>query len=117
MGFEMEVCNSETAARDKAAMPLQGKYPVYFFSSETSGEKLYEEFYTADEALLMDKFSSLGVIQNAASRKKEELNRIIQDLESMFTAGVSKEEIVLVLNKLLPNFQHIETGLNLDQKM
>ncbi len=117
MGFDMEVCSSETEARDKAARPLTDRYPVYFFSSETSGEKLYEEFYTADETLLMDKFSSLGVIQNAASRKKEELNAIIQDLESMFTAGVNKEEIVLVLNKLLPNFQHIETGLNLDQKM
>jgi len=25
--------------------------------------------------------------------------------------------VVKLLNRLLPNFQHIETGLNLDQKM
>lgn len=117
MGFDMEICRTEAEARERAAQPLQGKYPVYFFSSETSGEKLYEEFYTAEETLQMDKFSSLGVIRNATRREKEELNGIIQDLEAMFTAGVNKEEIILVLNKLLPNFQHIETGLNLDQKM
>jgi hypothetical protein len=90
---------------------------VYLFDSETSGEKLFEEFYTAEEQLLMDKFTSLGVIQNAPRRKKEELNRIIHEVETMFAAGVNKEDIVIVLNKLLPNFQHIETGLNLDQKM
>ena len=117
MGFEPDVCSTETEARQKALTAPAGKYPVYFFSSETSGEKLYEEFYTADEALDMDKYASLGVIKNAARRDKDELNRIIQDLEAMFTKGISKEEIVHVLNKLLPTFQHIETGLNLDQKM
>ena len=117
LGFEMDICSSEAEAREKAAGGFTNKYPVYFFDSETSGEKLFEEFYTAEEQLMMDKFTSLGVIQNAPKRKKEELNGIIQEVEAMFAAGLSKEDIVHVLNKLLPNFQHIETGLNLDQKM
>jgi len=117
LGFEMDICSSEADAREKAAGGFAGKYPVYFFDSETSGEKLFEEFYTAEEQLMMDKFTSLGVIQNAPKRKKEELNRIIKEVEAMFAAGLSKEDIIHVLNKLLPNFQHIETGLNLDQKM
>jgi FlaA1/EpsC-like NDP-sugar epimerase len=117
LGFETDICSSEAEAREKAAGKLAGRYPVYFFDSDTSGEKLFEEFYTAEEQLLMDKFSSLGVIQNAPRRKKEELNRIIHEVETMFATGVNKEDIVNVLNKLLPNFQHIETGLNLDQKM
>jgi FlaA1/EpsC-like NDP-sugar epimerase len=117
MGFETAICATETEARDKAARIIDKNYPVYFFGSDTSGEKLFEEFYTAEEELVMDRFRSLGVIQNAPRRKKEELDAIIADIEQMFAAGVNKEQIVNVLNKLLPNFQHIETGLNLDQKM
>ena len=117
LGFEADICSSEAAAREKAASPAEGRYPVYFFASETSGEKLFEEFYTDKEEILMDKFSALGVIQNAPRRKKEELDGIIKHLETVFAAGVNKEQIVQVLNALLPDFQHIETGLNLDQKM
>lgn len=117
MGLEPDICADETAARNKAANPVAGKYPVYFFQSETSGEKLYEEFYTDQEELLMDKFTALGVIQNAPRRKKEELNKIIAEIETMFTTAVNKEDIVKLLNKLLPGFRHIETGLSLDQKM
>jgi hypothetical protein len=35
----------------------------------------------------------------------------------MFVKGSDKADVVKLLNRLLPNFQHIETGLNLDQKM
>ncbi|MEO5592030.1 MAG: polysaccharide biosynthesis protein [Chitinophagaceae bacterium] len=117
LGFEPDVCADETEARNKAANPVAGRYPVYFFQSETSGEKLYEEFYTDQEELLLDKFTALGIILNAPRREKDELNKIITEIETMFASGVAKEDIVTLLNKLLPDFKHIETGLNLDQKM
>lgn len=117
LGFEPDVCADETEARNKAANPVAGRYPVYFFQSETSGEKLYEEFYTDQEELLLDKFTALGIILNAPRREKDELNKIITEIETMFASGVTKEDIVTLLNKLLPDFKHIETGLNLDQKM
>ncbi len=93
------------------------EYPVYFFKSETSGEKLYEEFYTEEEELDMDTFTSVGVIKNAPKRSKEELDMIVADLITMFQKPTTKADIVTVLNKLLPQFAHIETGMNLDQKM
>ena len=116
-GFETDICSSENEAIEKAAHLKGNRYPVYFFTSDTSGEKLYEEFYTDEEELLLDKFSSLGVIKNAARRDRKELDKIIQEVETMFAKDVDKAGIVQLLNKLLPNFQHIETGLNLDQKM
>jgi FlaA1/EpsC-like NDP-sugar epimerase len=117
LGYETEVCGSEQEARDKASN-LQGtRYPVFFFTSDTSGEKLYEEFYTEQETLDMERFQALGVIQNAASRTRTELDGIIAALETMFSGHSEKADVVLLLNKLLPGFQHIETGLNLDQKM
>jgi FlaA1/EpsC-like NDP-sugar epimerase len=117
MGFDADICSSEQEAREKARSMTSNKYPVYFFESNTSGEKLYEEFFTEKETLDLARFKELGVILNAERRDKQDLDRIISDLKEIFKAGVGKDGIVQVLNKLLPNFQHIETGLNLDQKM
>ncbi len=117
LGFEADRCNSEAEAREKAARAFSNQYPVYFFQSDTSGEKLYEEFYTESEELLMDKFRALGVIKNAPRRSRKELDNIVVEVEKLFASDTNKAGVVSLLNKLLPNFQHIETGLNLDQKM
>ncbi len=117
LGMEADICSTEQEARDKAAKLQSNKYPVYFFTSDTSGEKLYEEFYTDEEELVMDKYHALGVIKNAPKKDSATLDKIIQDIENMFAGEVNKTTVVSLLNKLLPNFQHIETGLNLDQKM
>lgn len=117
LGYEPYECASEQEAREMAANLSGNRYPVYFFESETSGEKLYEEFYTDQEELDLDRFDALGVIKNAASRNKKELAGIINELENLFKQKIAKEDVVRTLNKLLPTFQHIETGMNLDQKM
>lgn len=117
LGYETLVCSSEQEARERAGSLTGQQYPVYFFTSDTSGEKLYEEFYTEQESLDMDRFHALGVIQNAARRSRAELDGIIAELETMFSGQSEKADVVLLLNRLLPGFQHIETGLNLDQKM
>jgi FlaA1/EpsC-like NDP-sugar epimerase len=117
LGYEPYECASEQEAREMAARPDGKRYPVYFFESDTSGEKLYEEFYTDNEDLDLERFHALGVIRNAVRRNKQELDGVINELESLFKNSVAKEDVVRTLNKLLPTFQHIETGLNLDQKM
>jgi FlaA1/EpsC-like NDP-sugar epimerase len=117
LGFEADICQSEKEAREKAQNLEGNKYPVYFFASETSGEKLYEEFYTDEEILEMDKFRSLGVIKNAARRERAELEKIFKQVDEFFKGDVNKQAVVGLLSVLLPNFQHVETGMNLDQKM
>jgi FlaA1/EpsC-like NDP-sugar epimerase len=116
-GLTPRICSSEAEARALAAEPITTEYPVYFFNSDTSGEKLYEEFYTDEEELDLQTFEQLGVIKNAPRRSREELDRIVREVSGLFTAQVEKAEIVDLLKKLLPGFAHIETGLNLDQKM
>ncbi len=117
LGYEPFECESEQQARDMAANFNGRQYPVYFFESDTSGEKLYEEFYTDNEDLDMQRFHALGVIRNAERRDKKTLDDTINHLEKLFRQKISKDDIVQALNTLLPTFQHIETGLNLDQKM
>lgn len=118
LDFNLLKCDSEEDARAKVYEISKGNYPVYFFKSNTSGEKLYEEFYTEEETIDLEKCASLGIVKNAKRRNYTELDNLIKALESLFQSdSFEKKDIVDLLSKILPNFHHIETGLNLDQKM
>lgn len=120
MGFEPDVCKTETEAREKAEQLKSdsSSYPVYFFESNTSGEKSFEEFYTEDEELDMQSFSGLGVIKNTERKSTQELMKIFSELETTFSSSaITKADVVKILKNYLPNFDHIEKGKNLDQSM
>ena len=120
LNLEIDICESEEEAKKKADL-LTGKsksFPVYFFKSDTSGEKSYEEFYTNKEVLDLKTYKSLGVIKNYIKRDVGEIDIIFKNLETIFSKNnVLKSDIVNLLKKHLPNFNHIETGKNLDSKM
>jgi FlaA1/EpsC-like NDP-sugar epimerase len=93
-------------------------YPVYFFGSDTSGEKAYEEFYTEDEDVDQLSYESLGVIKNAPRKQIEEVRDGIRQLrETIRQPGITKADIVAILSKMIPGFDHLETGKSLDSKM
>jgi len=120
MGYETLICASEDEAKLEATKLNKNSthYPVYFFTSDTSGEKTFEEFYTDNEILDMDSFDSLGVIKNAPRKEISEIKTLIQSLQNVLQKpNLSKEDIVTVMHEYLPTFHHIETGKNLDQKM
>lgn len=120
LGYEKKECASDNEAKKFAAeMPEDSKiYPVVYFKSDTTGEKDYEEFYIPGEKLDMTRFYSLGVIEGIERRSTEELNSFFEDLESIFhKTDFSKSEVVSAIKRFLPNFEHIEKGKNLDQKM
>ena len=118
--YEVKYCSSEEEARKFAAeMPADTKeYPVYYFKSDTTGEKGYEEFYVPGEHLDLERFNSLGVIDHVKPRPKDELDSFLLNLNTILQKETTtKEEIVSVLKSYLPNFNHEEKGKNLDQKM
>lgn len=120
LGLEPEIHNSEEEARLAASKmaPDTLQYPVYFFLSDTSGEKAFEEFYTVGEDVNLTSFYSLGVIKNASKRSIAEITALTESIESLINQpNITKMEIVSMLSKYIPNFEHIETGKNLDQKM
>ena len=56
LGYEAYVCKTEEEARDLIkSLPKEGKWPCLFTKSDTTGEKDFEEFYTSDETLDLDK--------------------------------------------------------------
>lgn len=120
LGLKADVCTSEDEAIKKSHLisTKTTNYPIYFFGSDTSGEKSFEEFYTEEEILDFKKFNELGVIKNSSKRNIDELNSIFNKLNKVFSKkNVLKNDVVKTLKSFLPNFDHIETGKNLDQKM
>lgn len=119
-GYKPLETNNENEAKEAIATLAQhpDQYPVYFFESDTSGEKTYEEFYTDNEKLDMNSFEKLGIIKDTIQKPILEVKGLVADLSSTFSnTKTSKSVLVDVINKYIPNFSHIETGKNLDQKM
>ncbi len=118
-GYEVMRCFSDEEAIDKAEALKRGSrsYPVHYFASDTTGEKVWEEFYTDTEEVDMDRLVSLGVITGKGIPDKEKVKCLFEALASAFAADTSKEEIITILKGYLPNFEHIEKGKSLDSKM
>ncbi len=119
-GYKALKCSSEEEAMDRAEDLKTGSdlYPVYYTISDTSGEKSFEEFVTDTETADMDRFCSLGVITGKKIPDKEKIAVLFKNLNMVFEKSeTAKEEIVAILQKYLPNFEHIETGKSLDSKM
>ena len=72
----------------------------------------------AGESLDLERFQALGVITGGTGRPIVEVETFLRKLaELLQQPGVTKADIVLALKSFLPNFEHHETGKNLDQKM
>lgn len=118
-GYESFECSSENEARSKVdELKLQKKWPVYFFSSDTTGEKNYEEFYMEDETLDLARFQSIGVIENEPrydATRIEAFERRIAELRSL--SRWERRDLVDLFNQTIPEFHHLETGKFLDGRM
>lgn len=115
-GFEPELVKSEKEAKDFDFDKYPAKYPIYFFKTDTSGEKTYEEFYTEEEDYEIDTYDSLGFINT--TDVKISFEDVEADFEKVFSnTNSNKLDIVNVIKKYIPDFRHIETGKHLDQKM
>ncbi|MBR4925171.1 MAG: polysaccharide biosynthesis protein [Prevotella sp.] len=128
-GLEKDPCSTDEEAKQKAAelewndkpSAVSGKlpkYPAVYFGSDTTGEKAYEEFYVTGEKIDMERFASLGVVEQTVRHNMEEVNAFFEKLESTFQKeDFTKAQIVDAIKEFIPNFEHEEKGKNLDQKM
>jgi FlaA1/EpsC-like NDP-sugar epimerase len=119
LGFEPYECATENEARDRAdELIAQKKWPCYFFKSDTTGEKDFEEFFTNTEDLDMARFESVGVIRNQPIFDAGQLDRFQNGMAALRSGpGWTKAQIVELFFEMLPDFAHMETGKYLDQRM
>ena len=115
-GFDPVFVRSEEEAKSYDIKGNPNKYPIYFFETDTSGEKIYEEFYTEEEDYDTEQYDSLGFIKT--SQESISFDEVKRDFDQVFeNPDSTKSDIVSVIKKYVPDFQHIETGKHLDQKM
>jgi FlaA1/EpsC-like NDP-sugar epimerase len=119
LGFEAYLCETEDEARSlMESLPQQKKWPCLFSSSDTTGEKDFEEFFTENEILDMDRFQNIGIIKNEADIEEEKINLFTNAIQKMKEEKKwTKDQIVNLFFQMIPDFGHKETGKYLDSKM
>ncbi len=119
LGYAPHHCSSEEEARNCAAVLIADKkWPCYFFESDTTGEKDFEEFFTDSEDLDMSRFKGVGVIRNEPLYDSDKLDQFLSGVEALKGSGNwDKQVIVDLFFDLLPEFAHKETGKYLDGRM
>jgi len=120
-GYEVIECNSEDEARAKVDdFKKDKKWPCYFFESDTTGEKPFEEFYTNSEILDLEKYYEIGIIKNEILPSEKDLNEFLSEIDYVFSSkNPTKDEILKIVFSILPSFKetYISTGKNLNQRM
>lgn len=119
IGYDAYECESEDEARDRAAELIgRRQWPCFFFESDTTGEKDFEEFFTDHEDLDLDRFSTVGVIRNKLEFDPKSLDDFSSGVDELLRQPAwEKDAIVDLFHQLIPDFAHKETGKYLDQKM
>lgn len=119
LGYEPYLCDSESEARKLVmTLPEKGLWPCLFTSSDTTGEKDFEEFFTDSEMLDMKRFKNLGIIKNEALYNEE----LLEEFENAIALlkhkkEWTKDQLVELFHKMIPGFGHKDTGKYLDGKM
>ena len=98
---EIQICKSEQEAKNIALnLTESSSYPVYFFKTDTSGEKLYEEFYTSEDEVNFDLYESIGVIINSLKPSISDMEVTIKEIQTLFKRkSYTKEDIITIMNK------------------
>ena len=119
IGYEPYLCESEEEARELIhTLPEKGQWPCLFTQSDTTGEKDFEEFFTENEIIDLDRFKNLGIIKNEALYDKEMLQHFTETIETFKqNRSWTKDQLVKLFFEMIPNFDYIEKGKYLDSKM
>lgn len=118
-GFEPAPFDSEKMAKESVEKCIEeGKWPCFYFESDTTGEKPFEEFYAENEKVDLKRFDSLGVVcfdPNINKIDFGEFANLYDEFKNL--NNWTKARLVDVFKLFLPNFLHEEKNKNLDQKM
>ena len=119
LGYEPVQCATEQEARERVSeLKAKHQYPVYFFESDTTGEKDFEEFYMDGENLDLMKFDSVGIVKKGADYSEEKLRMFSDTIAKLRSTGMwTRGDLVELFNEMLPEFHHKETGKFLDGRM
>ncbi len=121
LGYEAVEVESEDEARGRVEeLSQQSKWPCFFFKSDTTGEKPFEEFYADDDDIDWKRFDDVGVIHwqsggaDVAARARMFLDsyRELRDREAL-----RREDVVDLIVRSCPSLGYVDTGKFLNNRM
>ena len=94
-------------------------WPCYFSLSETTGEKPVEQFFSNIEELELDLFKSIGIIKGVINIELiDKIESFKKRIETFKKEKIwSRDLLIEIFKETIKEFQHIEKGKFLDDKM
>lgn len=116
-GYEPLECENEDEARARFKSCPTGRWPCVFAPSDTTGEKLAEEFLRPSDRPDMSRFKEAGVVGESRPDAKP-LSDFLAAVQATKDRGFwNKEELAQAVRAAVPDLVHEERGRSLDQKM
>ena len=94
------------------------KYPIVLTEPDTSGEKKFEEFIGINEKTLDSQYANFDVVQHSEFNVSM-LKSFIESFNLMLQGGpfFNRDELIEDVKGLVDSFNHVDTGVNLDNRM
>ncbi|MDI6851738.1 MAG: polysaccharide biosynthesis protein [bacterium] len=118
-GFEPFFTEDEREAKFRLSELVKAKmWPVYLSPPDTTGEKEIEELYSATEKIDSKRFENLIVVLPEDTQAYTKSSQIIEGLKRLLeNKNWSRDDIKNLFQLHLPEFNHIDTGKYLDDRM
>ncbi len=121
MGYEAVVVDSEEEARTRVSeLVAVKKWPCYFFKSDTSGEKPFEEFYAEDDIVNWDRFEDIGIVkwQDSNEGVLERAQGFLKKYNKLRQSNNwQREDVVEMIKSACPTLSYVDTGKFLSGRM
>jgi FlaA1/EpsC-like NDP-sugar epimerase len=116
-GFEPLECETDAEAKTRFKDKPKNAWPCLFAPSDTTGEKLAEEFLRPTDRPDLTRFVEAGVVRESMPDPSllAEFRARVGALRQ--SAGWTKMDLAQAIHKAVPDLMHEERGRNLDQKM
>ena len=118
-GYKYQILETEADARKKCNLLYNDNIiPLYFFKSDTTGEKPYEEFTQKTDYVDVKKYKEIGIILSDSNENGYDFREFCHDINPLYkNTSLQKSDIVEIFKKHIVSFDHYEKNRNLDDKM
>ena len=90
-----------------------------FFWKRYNWRKAYEEFFTSEESLILKQYEEIGIVKNSKPKElKIDFDIFINDIDKIFSKkNYSKDSIISLFKRIIPEFDYEDKGRSLENKM
>jgi FlaA1/EpsC-like NDP-sugar epimerase len=119
LGYEPYLCQTEEEARNLVHTLIpKGKWPCLFTKTDTTGEKIIEEFHSENQAVNLKRFKNIGIIKNELAYDPEKIEFFEKRITEMKQSKKwNRIDLIDLISVIVPDFAHLEKNKFLDDKM